>query len=776
MERIMTKLLKQIAVTLILFVYALHALAMPVFAYINVFSGTQQYQEITFTDIESMGEKYWANEAIYQMSAFGIIEGFENSLFKPLDYVSRAQALAFIYRALSLENEAEKQSSIIAKNKNNNEELKKTSDWSDGYIGIALSDGVITQEQYKDAFSTNPVSFDKKGPATRQEIAFYIALAFDMKPVSDNSFTYAFSDSYLIDLNIRPYFNALISERIFMGSGDKLNPKGSITRAEMAQVLLNLEKRIIRKLGLTVYNSTITSIPSKNVIEVGDNVIVLDEFRKEGFCLLISGKTGNTSSLETADDITYYVNGENEVIFAKTTRKHNTVTDKSYITSGIVYGVSGKNITLYDENGKTDKSLLRNFVISSDAVILNKNQNASLNEIKPDDMVFLKVTGGYVSEISFAKQTGKEVVSETVSYVDEIYKAELSSYNNLSQTISVKNVFILDVTNWDYTKHKGLLELKVEAGTKLYNGNTAVSTSELNDFIGNEVILAVNKGMESDGKVKFLRISEDDDTTLYNGKISSINTSSKILNLSKSSRDIACGAGTIIVKDGKLAAINDISESDYASVSVNKTNSKYDALFVFVDDDYQTGDISIYYARIEKMTDANKIVFTTSRQYGYREHEIFYTQKSMSFKITNNTIFYDKDGIINNRELNLWSSENTRYYANIVVKDKEAIVVSIDNRASEVITAKVGSIIKEGSKLTELSLYRVWSYESGDFFETLDNCSLKINDNTIVLKNGKPVSASEISVGDSITVFYSDEFIDIESDDMMKRAMVVTVN
>lgn len=774
----MTKFLKQIAVTLILFVYSLHALALPVFAYVNVFSGAMQYQEIVFTDVESMGKKYWANEAIYQMSAFGIVEGFENSLFKPLDNVTRAQAFAFIYRALSLEKEAERQSSIIEKNNKNNDEMNKASDWSDGYIALAFSDGLITKEQYKDAFSTNPVSFDKNGFAQRQEIAFYIASAFGIKPISDNSYTSAFSDSYLIDFNIRPYFNALIIERVFKGSGDSLNPQGVITRAEMAQVLLNLENYIIKKLGISVYNGTITSIPSNNVVEVGDNVIVLDEFRKEGFCLLKSGESVSMSSLETADDISYYVNGENEVIFAKANRKQNTavVYEQSYVTSGIVYDVSGKSITLYDESGKTDKSLMRNFVISSDAVILNKNQAASLKEIEPNDMVFLKVTGGYATEISFAKERVKEVVSDTVSYVDEIYKAELSSYNSLSQTISVKDVFILDVANWDYTKHKGLLELKVEAGTKLYNGNTAVYASELNDFIGNEVILAVSKGMDSDGKVKFLRISEDDDATIYNDKISSINTSAKLLKLSKSSRDIACGAGTIIVKDGKLAAVKDISESDYASVSVNKTNSRYDALFVVVDDDYQTGDINIYYARIEKMTDANKIVFTTSREYRYREHEIYYTQRSMSFKITNNTIFYDKDGIINNRELNIWSNENSRYYANIVVRDNEAIVVSIDNRATEVITAKVGSLIKVGSKLSKLSLYRVWSYDGGDYFETLDNCQLKINDNTIVLRNGKPVSASEISAGDSITVFYSDEFIDIESDDMMKRAMVVTIN
>jgi hypothetical protein len=771
----MTNKLKQIAFNIAIFVYILNVYALPVSAYNNVFSGVPQYRKTAFSDIEAKGEDYWAREAIYKMSAFGIVQGFEEGRFRPDEGVSRAQALAFIFRASSLENEAEELSEIIRKSSRDNDEMKNTGEWSDGYIGLALSEGLITKEQYRDAFSINPTSFEKNGDATRQEIAFWIAKAFGIPPISDNTLTAAFSDSYLIDFHIRPYFNALVSERIFAGSGGMLNPKGAVTRAEMAQVLSNCEAYITKKLGLTVYDGVVTAVPANNVVEIGENIIVLDEYRNEGITVFSKGRIGNFSLLGQNDLITYYVNGKDEVIFVKVLERKNSTEEDNYITSGIVYRVSGNSIMLYDESGRKDKSLLRNFQVSSKAAILLNGKSASINDIEPDDTVFLRITSGYVTEVSFAKQEQKETPEEAVSYVDNIYKAEISSYNGLNQTILVKNVFALDIANWDYTRQKGVLELAVSDTAKLYYGNTPLSFSELNEYVGSEVVFAVGRGTEKDGEVLFIRVCEDDGTTLHNGEVSSINTATQTITLSKLSRSITCGDGTMIVKGGRFVPISEISKSDVASVSVVSNNLRYNAFFVVVDDDYKAGDINIYYCKIERMLDG-RIVIAASREYAYKERIIYYMQRTMSFKISHNTIFYDENGIINNRDLNLLSNENPRMYANIVVKDGEAIVVSIDRRASEVITAKVGSVKKQGNKVVELSLYRVWSYDDGSYFETLDNCPLKINDNTIILKNGKAVSPSEISAGDSITVFYSEEFIDDYSDDMMKRAMVIEIS
>lgn len=775
----MIKMLRKILLPVLIVVFFFQSYPKSVLAYDNVYSGVEKHQGIYFSDVTENGEHNWANEAIYKMSAFGIVQGVEKGLYKPAQNVTRAQSLAFILRSMA----SEKQAVILAEEidklrKDKKSFVKSAVDWSDGYIALAFDMGLITNEQYRDAFGNSPIVFNRNGAATRQEVAYWIAKAFSISPSYDNTITNIYKDSNLIDSDIRPYLNALVKKRLMVGSDNRLNPLGSITRAEIVQILLNCEGYITNKLGITAQSGVITKTPTKNIIEIGSNAIVLDSAKGEGIDVFYNGKIGSVNLISLNDNITYYINRDNKVIFAEVTPGEKTTTGENYITSGIVHSVSGKKITLYDESGKTDSSLLRDFAISSNAVILRNNQSVSISKIEPNQRVFLKVVDGYVTEISFSSTVSDDSAPITESYIDNIYKAELDSYNSLTQTVFVKDVLVFDTSTWDYINQKGIVELKVNPSTKLYYGNTVISVDELNDYIGEELIFAVGSGVDAENKALFLRISEKSDPSLYTDKITSINTSTRSLELSKTRVSISAGDGTIIVKDGQLVPLSKVSKSDLVSIATKKTGSGYNAYFMVVDNSLEAEDMHIYYSRIESMTNGNKVVLTTSKEYDTEELKITSNKRKLNLKISNDTRFYDPDGLINNRDINIWSNEDSGEYANVVTKDGEAIAVSFGNGAYSVLTAKVGSVIKEGSKVTGLYIYRAWSYYNGTFNETLDNCGLNFGNNTIILKNDKLINASEVKVGDTITAFYSKDssFSEDYDEEMKYRAIVIIID
>ena len=181
------------------------------------------YNLVTFSDVASGA---WYHDAVTFLAARGITSGTTATTFSPDDTLTRGQFLVMLLRAYGVEADVNP--------------IDNFSDAGDtyytGYLSTAKRLGIV-----------NGVGNNRFAPdqaITRQEMftLLYNALkVLDKLPSGMSGKTLAdFSDASGIATWAKDAMTALVKAGTVTGSGGKLNPTGTATRAEMAQVLYNL--------------------------------------------------------------------------------------------------------------------------------------------------------------------------------------------------------------------------------------------------------------------------------------------------------------------------------------------------------------------------------------------------------------------------------------------------------------------------------------------------------------------------------------------------------
>ena len=171
-----------------------------------------------FTDIAAYG---WAQEAINYLAGKGIVNGVTATTFAPGSNITRADFMLMLYRAYDL--------GALAEADGNFADVASGAYYYDAVaiakaLGIAKGDGV---------------SFNPTSPISRQEAMTLLfrtleVVGADIPAGGDLS---AFSDSDKIADWAVDAITALVGAGVINGADGKINPAGSMTRAEMAQAL-----------------------------------------------------------------------------------------------------------------------------------------------------------------------------------------------------------------------------------------------------------------------------------------------------------------------------------------------------------------------------------------------------------------------------------------------------------------------------------------------------------------------------------------------------------
>jgi len=220
-----------------------------VFAVILTYSVSAQeqpFQHIIFGDVEAQGANYWARNAIYQMASRSVIKGDANGYFHPFSPVTREEVLAFLYRLL--EREAEAQQFVeyyLNRDVFSDPGEIHSKFWWLGYFILAEKDGLITKEELEHSLKTQKMDGQ---PAQRQEVAVWIAKLLELEPVySMQVYIDSFSDGMEIDPLKRPYVESVLRNGIMSGSEGHILPKNHVLRDQMAQLLVNIEQYLLSK-------------------------------------------------------------------------------------------------------------------------------------------------------------------------------------------------------------------------------------------------------------------------------------------------------------------------------------------------------------------------------------------------------------------------------------------------------------------------------------------------------------------------------------------------
>ncbi len=175
---------------------------------------------VLFYDVPS---NHWAYSVITMMSNKGIVSGYPDGTFLPNNSITRAEFAKILTISFNLFEKSNLKFEDVSK-----------SHWAQNYINVASS--------YMDHYSMGSKLFffpDRK--AVREDVIMAIVYSLDLeKEEYSYSSLSKFSDRYDISSNREKYVAIAVENNLVRGNADgTFNPKGSLTRAEVCQLIEN---------------------------------------------------------------------------------------------------------------------------------------------------------------------------------------------------------------------------------------------------------------------------------------------------------------------------------------------------------------------------------------------------------------------------------------------------------------------------------------------------------------------------------------------------------
>lgn len=241
----------------------------------NVYTGREVGSNIIsnlqFSDV---GPSHWAKEAITRLGALDIVKGATGGRFLPGGSATKEEAITLMMRTIGLEEEAVLASQRIEAQNPSNTGLMSI--WAKGYLQIARNQGLITNEEYNEAI-TIPLegeeftpTFVRQSPVSREQAAKWIVQAINsiqpelLAPNYTHQAIFNYMDWRTMGNEYTPYIEAVIRKQIMVGSNDRFNPKGNLSRAELAQVMKNLDEILYESMNIEQKGGIIGDVSDSN--------------------------------------------------------------------------------------------------------------------------------------------------------------------------------------------------------------------------------------------------------------------------------------------------------------------------------------------------------------------------------------------------------------------------------------------------------------------------------------------------------------------------------
>jgi hypothetical protein len=226
-------------------------------------SGEDREQlELDFNDSD---EAAWAAESIGKMKSKQVLSGYEDGSFRPNQAVNRLEAVVTAVRVMGLEEEAKSKSAGAKLHFKDASLIDKNYKWAKGYIIVALEHGL---------FDTSESTLQPNKPASRIWIAGLLVKALGLEKEALAQMTAApdFKDAGSIPAGAVGYVNIAVGQGIISGYPDEtFRPNVSVSRAELAALLVRTNDSLLEQTGAIVVTGTITAIDFTGTT-VTDNV------------------------------------------------------------------------------------------------------------------------------------------------------------------------------------------------------------------------------------------------------------------------------------------------------------------------------------------------------------------------------------------------------------------------------------------------------------------------------------------------------------------------
>lgn len=289
-----------------------------------------------------------AQQSIAEMSAAGLVNGYQDGTFKPDQNVSKLEVVALLVRVLGLEDQAKSLDKTTVDYKMPNELF-----WGKGYLITGVQRGMLDKDylhQLKPA-----------APANRAEVAVLIYHALNLTP---DSTPMVFEDASVIPEAYRSCVGAVVKNKIMVGlPGNVFKPNDYITRAQMAVLLARLiENGMTNPYPGRWVTGTLVSYDSSThqaTVTLSGGTSVNQTV--DGNCTVYrNGKSGALTELAAGQQVRMVLNSSGKVIFLRSSGTGQNSLSEALSLKGRVESqrlTSGEyNLRLTDPEGHTTVS------------------------------------------------------------------------------------------------------------------------------------------------------------------------------------------------------------------------------------------------------------------------------------------------------------------------------------------------------------------------------------------------------------------------------------
>jgi hypothetical protein len=508
---------------------------------------------IDYQDVKNSNA--WSKEAICDVSALEIMKGYGNRTFGRTNSVSKEQALAMVYNAAGREALAQVAAETLdALRKADDKKTYAPAMWSDGYLQLAATDGLISDQDLADAMTADrskltASSFYRESAAQRQDAAYWLAKVLGLAPVYGQQKIFnSYSDWTQADPNKIPYIEAVLQKNIMSGlENGKFNPRGNVTREQMAQIIKNAFPVIFPLRGYEKELGTIEGIETsidfvdgqsvtQNSINVRNSNGKLhqiftevfsdtsDNYRnelsgkvkaKENTDLIVykNGWLGRSNTLEMGDRIEYTTTMDGKVVYVKVL---SNTSDTNYLVAEVnsidtvgqklniskIFDLKYPDVDIENENFSYDsdgKDVNITYVYSNNVEVIANRIKTDINSIKPGMDVILAVKDNMVIGIKevILRLRDQGVANGIVEDVN-VQLGYITLYNEKANGDESGEY----IKTYNYSNPKNISVLKNYRPADIEDIERGDSAYIKFDDDGNiELISAVDNYIEKEGKV-----------------------------------------------------------------------------------------------------------------------------------------------------------------------------------------------------------------------------------------------------------------------------------
>ncbi len=477
--------------------------------------GGSLYQTIRFNDIGG----HWAQGAIQEVAALGLMKGVGKQKFQPNRPISYMEAIITLVKALDLQEEAQRLGEGQATDNVRDIVILSTTDnWNRGYLQAAIQNNIISpeevnkitdltvrqiealedtvldmmrayerrdltqaelttiQNQLRDKLETR-TAWDR--PAPRQQVAAWLARTMGLEGVygSDMKMVNKFTDIGQIQVDKVPLVEAVLQENIMSGvSATRFNPKGSLTRGQMAQILSKIHDDLLESHELEKFEGEIIKIEDltheskgKRVftIENDDNskILLVTQASEKDFPLRKGGRIGLSNLLSKGDWLRYYINNKGEVVYG--------AVDTRQVLSlrGFVENIDIENRELIVSDFQDKRHILK---------------------VQPTALVQINGKDYKLEELLYGMEIKANIINDKINkiegYLDE--DPDRHGYIHPGSRTKVGDILFLDANTVEISRDGKREKYKITPATRLLRNERPANLFEMKT--GDRVILFFN--------------------------------------------------------------------------------------------------------------------------------------------------------------------------------------------------------------------------------------------------------------------------------------------